>query len=251
MERITVTAVRRVARVALAALGGGVLVAGMPPSGIAVAQSPSLVPGLLGAATEVFRDDMSAPGTWEVISDESGVTAYDTEHGWLTMSVIEDRSNVWDDAELESAAPVIRVESWVATSGNGVAGVACGSALGLPRWLWAGIDGDTGWVFGRMIDGRLTTAVHGDLPIDVDGRRATVSIECAADPESGGDHVVVTVDGQVVHVALDIPVGPYDKGTIIVASDVAPVEAAFDDVAVAVGDVYVPPARGALPSPTP
>lgn len=205
--------------------------------------------GLLGATTVAFTDDMSADGTWQLIEDETGVTAYDAKHQQLRMSVVADNASVWDDAELDAASPVLRMEAWVATTGDGTSGVACGSALGLPRWLWAGVDGDAGWLFGRMIDGRLQVVERGDLPVEVDGRHVTLAIECASDPAAGGDHAVVTADGIVLTSAFDIPVGPYDRGTLIVAADTAPVEARFDDVAISVGDAYVPPAPGVLPSP--
>ena len=245
---------RRGAMTAVSALGGAALALSVSVAVAAQDGSPapgaSPAPGLLGATTEVFRDDMSAPGTWELVEDDTGVTAYDTKRGELLVSVTQDRANVWDDAEMDAAYPVLRVEAWIATSGEGAAGVACGSATGLPRWLWAGTDGDAGWIFGRLIDGRLTVATRGDLPVEVDGRGLTLAIECASDPAAGGDQAVVTADGIPVHATLDIPVGPYDKGSIIVAADVAPEEARFDDVVISAGDAFVP-APSVVPSPAP
>lgn len=233
----------------VALIGMAVLVTTVVATGASAQDASPATAGFLGTTREVFRDDMAADGTWQLIEDETGVTAYDPDHRELRMSVIADNASVWDDAELEEAVPVLRMESWVATSGEGTAGVACGSALGVPRWLWAGVDGDAGWLFGRMIDGRLQVVERGDLPIEVDGRHVTLAIECASDPAAGGDHAVVTADGIVLTSTFDIPVGPYDRGTLIVAADAAPVEARFDDVVIGAGDAYVPPAPGVLPSP--
>lgn len=230
----------------VAALVGSAIVAAAVMGGGSSAQEPSpSATGLLGATTEVFRDDMSEDGTWQLIEDDAGVTTYDPTHQRLVMAVTQDGINVWDDAEIPSPMPVIRVEAWTSKVGDGAAGVACGSALGVPRWLWAGLDG-AGWKFGRLIDGRLSVVASGDMPFETgtDGRRATLAIECASDPAAGGDHVVVTANGVVIHETLDLPVGPYDKGTLIVAADVAPVEALFDDVVIAVGDAYLPPVDG-------
>jgi hypothetical protein len=197
----------------------------------------------------VWRDDLSSPSTWEVVADDVGTTEYDLENGDLLMSVTADRSSVWDDHVLDQAYPVLRVEAWVATAGAGASGVACGSSLGLPRWLWAGIDGDRGWVFGRIIDTRLQVLQRGDLPTETgtDGRRATLAIECASDPASGGDHAVVTANGIFLAGAFDIPVGPYDKASLVVTADNAPVRARFDDVVVHAGEAYAAPTPGVAP----
>lgn len=215
----------------------------------AVAQDAAPTPGLLGATTEVYRDDLSAPSSWEEISDDTGVTAY--ADGRLEMSVIADDSTVWDDHELEAPADVLRVEAWIDTSGDGMAGVACGSSLGVPRWLWAGTDGDAGWLVGRMIDGRLQLVDRGDLPVEVDARHVTLAIECASSPAEGGDHAVVTADGIPVATLFDIPVGPYDKATLLVGADSAPEDARFDDIVVHTGPVYVVPESDLLASPAP
>jgi len=215
----------------------------------ASAQESSPAPGLLGADTEVFRDDLSAPSVWEEISDDTGATAY--ADGRLVMSVIADGSNVWDDLELDAPADVLRVEAWVATTGDGMAGVACGSSLGVPRWLWAGTDGAMGWLVGRMIDGRLQLIDRGDLPIEVDGRHVTLAIECASSPAEGGDHAVITANGIPVATLFDIPVGPYGAATLIVGADAPPVEALFDDILVHTGVTYVAPTADLLASPEP
>ena len=218
-------------------------------SAAAVALERAPASGMLGADTEVFRDDLSAPSVWEEISDDSGITTY--ADGRLAMSVIADDSNVWDDHELDEPADVLRVEAWIATGGDGMAGVACGSSLGVPRWLWAGTDGDMGWLAGRMIDGRLQLLDRGDLPIEVDGRHVTLAIECASAPADGGDHAVVTADGIPVATLFDIPVGPYDKATLLVGADAAPEEALFDDIVVHTGAAYRAPEVDLLASPAP
>jgi len=213
------------------------------------AQAPSPAPGLLGATTEVFRDDLSGPSVWEEISDDTGITVH--EDGRLAMSVIADGSTVWDDHELEAPVDVLRVEALVATTCDGMAGVACGSSLGVPRFLWAGTDGESGWLVGRLIDGRLQLIDRGDLPRGVDGGRVTLAIECASSPADGGDHAVVTADGVPVATLFDIPVGPYDKATLLVGADAAPEEALFDDVVVHTGTTYIAPVGDLLASPTP
>ena len=76
-----------------------------------------------------------------------------------------------------------------------------------------------------------------------------VGIECASSPEEGGDHVLVTLDGRALTLpAFDIPVGPYDKATLLVTSDQAPVSVLFDDFVVHAGDVYAPRAPDRDPS---
>ena len=223
--------------------------AGAQDASPTLSPAASLGPGLLGATTEVWRDDMSVPTTWTIASDDVGVTAY--EDGQLAMSVTADSNTVWDDHQLDAAWPVLRVEAWIATTGNGMAGVACGSSLGVERYLWAGTDGAGGWLVGRMIDGRLQLIDRGDLPLAVDGRHVTMAIECAARPAEGGDNAVVTADGIPVATLFDIPVGPYDKATLLVGADTAPEEARFDDVVVHAGATYVAPEGDLMASPAP
>ncbi|MFN8621545.1 MAG: hypothetical protein U0869_12455 [Chloroflexota bacterium] len=213
------------------------------------APAPSAGPGLLGATHVVWSDDFSAPTTWQTGSDESGTTEY--QDGMLSVTVAQDGSSVWDDHTLDAAYPVLRVQALIASDGSGLGGVACGSSKGLERWLYAGTDGSGGWLFGRIIDTRLQVIQRGDLSRDLDWEHVTMGIECASAPDEGGDHVVVTADGTPVTTAFDIPVGPYDKATILVAADTAPVEVRFDDMVVSAGDAYVAPAPGSLPSPAP
>jgi hypothetical protein len=224
--------------VALTAIG--VVTAGA----MAQAQSVSPVPsadapiGWLGAAEEVYRDDFSAPTTWTISDDEFGRTAY--EVGSLVVTVAQDGSSLWDDHRLPEAHAVLRVEALVSgLDGAGGAGVACGSSLGLPRYLFAAVSDQADWVFGRIIDGRLQVIDRGPIPGDIDEGNVRVGIECASSPEEGGDHVLVTLDGRAMTLpAFDIPVGPYDKATLLVTSDVAPVSVVFDDLVVHAGDVY-------------
>ncbi|MFO1539247.1 MAG: hypothetical protein ACKOTZ_02190 [Chloroflexota bacterium] len=213
--------------------------------------TPSSGPGLLGAADEAWRDDFTTLTTWEILSDEVGTTVHDAAAGRLVVTVTADRSTVWDDHVLDAAHPVLRVEARVAVGGAGAAGVACGSSLGLARWLWASVDDLGDWTFGRLIDGRLQVLQRGELPVAVGapGTASLIAIECAADPEAGGDRAVVSIDGIPVTTAFDIPVGPYDRATILVSSDAAPVEGTFDDLLVHVGSSYLPPAQGSLPGP--
>jgi hypothetical protein len=211
--------------------------------------SPSTAPGLLGATTEVYRDDFSVPTTWTEVDDETGSTAY--QEGMLAMSVAAERSTVWDDHQLEDAWPVLRVEAWVAVGGEGAAGVACGSSLGLPRWLWAATDGADGWLVGRIIDTRLQVIDRGTLPMETDGRHVRMGIECASVPGEGGDYAVVTADGIALTTIFDIPVGPYDKATLMVTADTPPVDALFDDLVVTAGSTAIPPSPAASASPAP
>jgi len=61
----------------------------------------------------------------------------------------------------------------------------------------------------------------------------------------------VTVDGVQVASGFDIPVGPFDKATLVVSADTAPEDARFDDVVVLAGEAYDPLIDGSLPSPAP
>ncbi len=211
------------------------------PSGSpGVGSPPAQGPGWLGADTEVYRDDLAAPSGWSVVDDAAGRTAY--EDGGLVMSVAQDGSTLWDDHRLPGSHPVLRVEALVeGLDGEGAAGVACGSSLGLPRYLFAAVTNEAEWVFGRIIDGRLQVIDRGPLPGEVDATHVRVGIECASVPAEGGDHVLVTMDGAGVTLpAFDIPVGPYDAATLVVSADTAPLSVLFDDLLVHAGDVYAP-----------
>jgi hypothetical protein len=204
--------------------------------------SPPAGPGVIGATTEVARDPFDQPGTWQVLDDQAGRTA--VEDGRLLISVTDDGSSYWDSLALDAPWPVVRVSVKLAmVEGAGGAGPACSSALGLPRAFVAGITNDDAWWLGRLIDGRLQVIKRGLLPLGSSASSAIVAIECASVPSKGGDHIVMSVDGRVVTSAFDIPVGPYDKATLLVASDVGPVTATFDDLVVHAGPVYVPTAR--------
>lgn len=218
--------------------------------GVAAAQGPSgspepstlAGPGVIGATTEVARDGFDQPGTWQLIDDETGRTAI--EAGRLLMSVTADGSSVWDSLVLETPWPVTRVAVTLSLQeGNGGAGPACGSSLGLPRSFVAGVSTTEEWWLGRLIDTRLQVIKRGLLPLGSSTTSAVVAIECASVPGEGGDHVVMSIDGEVVASAFDIPVGPYDKATLLVASEVGPVTATFDDLIVHSGEAYVPTER--------
>jgi hypothetical protein len=211
---------------------------GSPPAPASPVASPG--PGWLGATTQVYVDDFSAPSGWQVVDDEAGRSAY--EDGGLAMSVAQDRSTLWDDHQLPEAHAVLRVEALVQDlQGAGAAGVACGSSLGLPRWLYAAVNDADEVVFGRIIDTRLQVIDRRLLPGDVDPRHVRLGIECASVPEEGGDYALVTVDGQGLTLpAFDIPVGPYDKATLMMSADTAPLSVLFDDLVVHAGEVYAP-----------
>ncbi len=225
-------------------------------AGVAVAQAQSVSPepsadapiGWLGAVQEVYRDDFSTPTTWTIANDELGRSAY--EDGGLSLLMTQDDSKVWDDHLLPDPHAVLRVEALVSgLDGAGGAGVACGSSLGLQRYLFAAVNQEAEWVFGRIIDGRLQVIDRGPIPGDIDEHHVRVGIECASSPEEGGDHVLVTLDGRALTLpAFDIPVGPYDKATLLVTSDQAPVSVLFDDFVVHAGDVYAPRAPDRDPS---
>lgn len=217
--------------------------------GTAFAQSPAPVEGLLGATTEVWRDDFSAPTTWQILSDDTGTTSYVDEQ--LSMSVIQDSGTVWDDHVLDAPQAVLRVEALVTPDGDGMGGIACGSAKGLDRWLWAGTDGSGSWLLGRLIGTRLQVTQRGDLPREVDWEHVHLVLECASSPEEGGDHAVLVANGVPLTTAFDIPVGPYGKATLLVGADTAPETVLFDDMVVSGGPAYVAPEPGTLPSPAP
>ena len=205
-------------------------------------------PGVIGATDEVARDAFDQPGTWQMFDDQAGRSAI--VDGRLLISVADDNSSYWDSLALAASSPVLRVSVALALrKGDGGAGPACGSALGLPRAFVAGVANGDAWWLGRLIDGRLQIIKRGLLPLGSSASSTIVAIECASVPSEGGDHVVMSVDGNVVTSAFDIPVGPYDKATLLVASDVGPVVATFDDLVVHAGPVYVPsPATPTLPA---
>jgi hypothetical protein len=240
---------RGVAMVLAAALAGGIPILAAAADPESPSPAASVVPGVIGATTQAWRDDFSAPTTWETGTDETGTTAY--EDGRLSISVSQDGASVWDDHTLDAAHAALRVEALVSPDGAGMGGVACGSSTGLPRWLWAGTDGQGQWLFGRIIDTRLQVLQRGDLSRDLDWENVTLAIECASAPQDGGDHAVVSADGTPLTTAFDIPVGPYDKATLLVAADLAPVTVRFDDLVVLSGEAYAPAAPGVLPSPAP
>lgn len=203
-------------------------------------------PGVLGADVLVYGDAFDSAADWiDLGKDENGRTAL--EEGWLSMSVRGEDVNYRDWYELAEPAPVLRVEALVdiderATSGGGV---ACGSALGVPRWFIAGVNNADEWYFGRQIEGRFQLIDRGllMLPISPSTTAVRVAIECAVAPDEGGDHVAISVDGRPVSVAmglgrLDIPVGPYGRAGLYVATDLGTGSARFDDMAVSVGTEY-------------
>jgi hypothetical protein len=199
-------------------------------------------PGLIGATREVARDPFDQAGTWELVDDATGRTAI--EEGRLLMSVAEDRSSVWDSLVLDAPWPVVRVAVTLGLQeGDGGAGPACGSSLGLPRFFVAGVTNGDAWWLGRQIDTRLQVVRRGLLPLDSSASSALVAIECASVPGEGGDRIIMSIDGEVVANAFDIPVGPYDKATLLVASDIGPVVATFDDLIVHAGEAYIPMQR--------
>ena len=225
----------------------------MAPAGAVVAQqdepSPSADalagPSQLGAIDEAYRDAFDVAPAWlDLGEDESGRTAL--EDGRVFMSVIGPDANYWDFVVLPSSAEVMRVEATVELDGTAgtAAGPACGSALGLPRWFVAGVNGGDEWWLGRLIDGRLQVVDRGSLGGgSPDSSSLRVAIECASAPSEGGDHVLMTVDDRLVATSmplLDIPVGPYDKAGLLVATDAEQGSATFDDLIVHTGESMEP-----------
>ena len=221
--------------------------------GPATAQESSASPGptgdpvgWLGAARSAYLEPFDAAPAWlEVGAEELGETR--VEDGTVFMSMKGDSVNYEDWYELDAPVAVLRAEVDVdidQRSGTG-AGVGCGSALGLPRWFVAGVNNADEWFLARVIDGRLQVVDRGSLGLDSQPSRGSVrvGVECAIAPEDGGDYVAVSVDGEPVSIAtglgrLDIPVGPYDKAALFVATDKGIGSAHYDDLGVWVGDAY-------------
>jgi hypothetical protein len=236
---------RNARRFALLTIALGALLSG---SGVVQAQDPGSSappgrPGWLGAVDEVYRDPFDVAGEWlDLGEDESGRTSL--EDGRLFMSVNGPNGNYWDAWVAPEPSAVMRVEATVDlddASGTG-AGVACGSASGLPRWFVAGVNNADEWWFGRLIDGRLQVVERGllMLPTSASQSPVSVAIECATVPAEGGDRVLISVDGRPVTTVsrLDIPVGPFDKAGVLIGSDEGTGSATFDDLVVHVGDAY-------------
>lgn len=215
----------------------------------AASPGPSTEPvGWLGAATEVYREPFEEAAAWiDLGGDEQGRTA--VEDGALFMSIVGEDVNYRDWLVLAAPVGVLRVEALVDIDegvGTG-AGTACGSATGLPRWLMAGVNNADEWFLARNIDGRFTLVDRGPLMLPTSSSQGPVrvGIECAIVPEEGGDYVAVSVDGRPVSVGtglgrLDIPVGPYDKAALFVATDTGTGSALFDDMTVLVGPAFAP-----------
>jgi hypothetical protein len=226
---------------------GAALAANASPDPAASAQvSPAPeTSGILGAATEVYREGFDQAAAWvDLGADESGRT--DLENGALSMSVKGSDVNYVDWYELDEPAAVLRVESLIDIDGrDGTAGgVACGSSLGLPRWFVAGVNNADEWFLARRIDGRLQIVDRGVvmLPSTPSRRPVSVAIECAQAPLEGGDYVAVSVDGRPVDIEtglgrLDIPVGPFGRAGLFVATDAGTASAVYDEMTVAIGDV--------------
>lgn len=229
-------------------VGLGLALATALPAGAALGQdddpAAASAVGILGADTVVLREPFETEAAWMGIgSDETGENAL--QDGRLFSSYVVGPGNIWTDLDLASPAAVVRVEVVVdldAAAGT-AAGPACGSALGLPRYLVAGVN-DGGWWLGRLIDGRLQVVssgnqVGGGRP----GEAVTVAIECATVPEEGGDRVTMSVDGRTVAVSLpklEIPVGPYGSVALLVGTDEEEGAASFDDLVVSTGAAYDP-----------
>ena len=226
---------------ALITPAGAVLAQGDEPSPGAEASTGA---GQLGATEEVYRDAFDATPDWlDQGEDESGRTVL--EDGHVFMSIVGPDANYSDYVELPSAAGVIRVEAIEGLDGNAstAAGPASGSAAGLPRWFVAGVNGGDEWWLGRRIDGRLQVIDRGSLAASSPSRSAVrVAIECGSAPSEGGDYVLMTVDGLPVAASmprLDIPVGPYDKAGLLIATDGEQGSATFDDLIVHTGETIL------------
>jgi hypothetical protein len=200
--------------------------------------------GWLGAVDEVYRDGFDEAPDWlDLGEDDSGRTSL--EGGRIFMSVNGPDANYWDAWVAPAAADIMRVEATIdldKAAGTG-AGVACGASTGLPRWFVAGVNNADEWWLGRLIDGRLQVVERGDLAEASPSTAAVrVAIECAVVEPEGGDHAFVTVDGRPVSSTsrLDIPVGPYDKAALLIASDEEVGSATYDDMLVQTGEEYEP-----------
>ena len=227
--------------VSLMAPGAAVLAQSEDP---ASGPDASATTGQLGATDEAYREPFDGTPVWlDQGEDESGRTTL--EDGHVFMSVIGPDANYWDYFQLPSAAGVIRVEALVELDGSAstAAGPACGSAAGLPRWFVAGVNGGDEWWLGRLIDGRLQVVDRGSLDAgSASGSAVRVAIECASAPAEGGDYVLMTVDDRSVAASmplLDIPVGPFDKAGLLVATDAELGSATFDDLIVHTGEAMV------------
>lgn len=219
---------------AIAAPTGAVLGASASPSQASPSSAPS------GAPSRLLEDDFTTPRPdprpWWVGSDDFASSAYvDGGMRWQ----LHENGLIWDTIGFGLASDRVRVSADVIVeAGSGGGGPVCGTGGNEDgRYLWAGINGDGEWLAGRIIERRLHIAQRGEMP---DIRRHDVptgdlipwrvTLECATDPQGGGDRMTVWIqDVRVADLQDDEQVGPYDLAGLGAASDGPGFSILFDD----------------------
>ena len=214
----------------------------MPPSPARTIPPDSI--SSLGANTLVYSDPFDDTTQWHTSAGPTGSVAYD--NGSLSIAVTADGASMTSWHGLTEARPVARVEGTVTlTDASGSAGMMCGTSAGGPGFLYgsvaSGAAGST-WALGQLLGGVEGHLAEGPLPTGIDlahGGTIRVAVECASLADTS--RIVIWVDGEL---AGDISTAPYlglfDTAGLYAATPAAPFLATFDDVRVALGDVYVP-----------
>ena len=218
-------------------------------------RTPSPAAGLLGADDGGLpRRPLRARRPGRIISDDTGVTALRHGRASCSMSVIAGRrERLGRPRARRGPRPCCAWRRGSPRPATASRASRAARSLGLPRWLWAGTDGDMGWLC-RAPHRRAAPAwsTRGDLPMEVDGRHVhaghRVRLRSGRGRRPGGGD-------RGWHPGRDPVRHPGRARTTrrrcSWAADMAPEEALFDDIVVHAGDAYVAPAGDLLASPAP
>jgi hypothetical protein len=218
--------VRRIQRIATLAAVACLVV----PAGVAAQDD---LPATLGASTPAFQDDLDEQGQWG-LPDARGTT---TDTGSIEMT-FETPGWMWGWRKLAGAHhPVVRVESWLATDGDDVAGGwMCGASDTL--WAFGVVDAEGRWRIGHVIEGEVTVdreGVMSEPPIGI----PVVSVECGQQ-NVDVTRVLLRVDEVTVGSANVGPIGPFDRLAFVGTTDLGEGTLEWDDIAAWTGARYAP-----------
>ena len=195
------------------------------------------VPGLtsLGADTEIFADDFSAPLGWFTTDDET--TRIAVEDGALGVTIKAGGNARWTGLRLPEASNQMRLDIDVLLGADGAnAGPMCLTTGETPDVAFGVVNADGEWSVGRIILGSPRVIARGQLEdVDIDGGTPVgMALECAITDE--GDRMAFWVDDQLVaDVTSTTQHGPYEAVGAY-ADSMASTAVLFDDAVVSIGD---------------